>query len=93
MQKTKINGPSGPVDALELKFNVTDNPWVTIKLEDDTVLHARIMIMKVFRLEQYDPTTGEPAYVFTSKNDFTTDVPLKLKKFTTYPARDDRDVT
>jgi hypothetical protein len=92
MEKTKVNGPNGPVDALELEFKVKSEPWTTIEVEDGTTLRMRLNVGKVFRLEQYDQMTGEPAYFVSSKNDISTQVPNKLKKFQTFPAKSDQDV-
>jgi hypothetical protein len=80
------------VDALELEFKVKSEPWTTIEVEDGTTLRMRLNVGKVFRLEQYDQMTGEPAYFVSSKNDISTQVPNKLKKFQTFPAKSDQDV-
>ena len=92
MEKTKVNTPSGPADATELEFKVKSEPWTTLELEDGTTLHVKISIGKVFRLEQYDQMTGEPAYVFRSNNIVRSQVPAKLKKFQSYPKATNEDV-
>jgi len=92
MEKTKVNTPSGPADAMELEFKVKSEPWTTLELEDGTALHVKINIGKVFRLEQYDHMTGEPAYIFTSNNLVRSQVPAKLKKFQTFPKATNEDV-
>ncbi len=92
MEKTKVNGPNGPVDALEMEFKVKSEPWTTIEVEDGSTIRIKVNVGKVFRLEQYDQMTGEPQYVFTSKNDVATQVPNKLKKFQTFPAKSNQDV-
>jgi hypothetical protein len=92
MEKTKVNTPSGPAEATELEFKVKSEPWTTLELEDGTTLHVKISIGKVFRLEQYDQMTGEPAYVFRSNNIVRSQVPAKLKKFQSYPKATNEDV-
>ena len=92
MEKTKVNGPSGPVDALEMEFWVKSEPWTVIEVEDGAMLRIRVNIGKVFRLEQYDQMTGEPQYIIISKNDIATQVPTKLKKFVEYPKASNQDV-
>jgi len=92
MEKTKVNTPSGPADAMELEFKLKSEPWTTLELEDGTILHVKINIGKVFRLEQYDQMTGEPAYLLTSNNLMRSQVPAKLKKFLTYPKASNQDV-
>ena len=92
MEKTKVNTPNGPVDAMELEFKVKSEPWQTLELEDGTTIHVKLNVSKVFRLEQYDHMTGEPAYVFTSNNIVRTQVPSKLKKFQTFPKATNQEV-
>ena len=92
MEKTKVNGPSGPVDALEMEFKVKSEPWTVIEVEDGAMLRIRVNIGKVFRLEQYDQMTGEPQYIIISKNDIATQVPAKLKKFLDFPKASNQDV-
>ncbi len=92
MEKTKVNTPNGPADAMELEFKVKSEPWTTLELEDGTTLHVKINIGKVFRLEHYDQMTGEPAYLFTSNNLIRSQVPAKLKKFQTYPKATNQEV-
>jgi hypothetical protein len=82
----------GPVDAMELDFEITSEPWTTVKLEDGTVLKLRINVGKIFRLEHYDQLSGEPAYQVASKVDVRSQVPQKLKKLLTYPAPSNEDV-
>jgi hypothetical protein len=92
MEKTKVNSPMGPVDATELEFEVTSEPWTTVKLEDGSTLKLRLNVIKVFRLEQHDQMTGEPAYMVKNGIDMRAQVNPKLKKFQTYPAPSNQDV-
>lgn len=82
----------GPMDALELEFDSKSEPWTTITVEDGTVLKLRINVGKIFRLEQYDPMSGEPMYQVASKVDVRAQVPQKLKKLLSYPAPSNEDV-
>jgi len=92
MNKTKVNTPMGPVDATEIEFETTSEPWTTVTLEDGSVLKLRINVGKIFRLEQWDQMTGEPAYQVASRIDVRSQVPAKLKKFIQYPAPSNEDV-
>jgi len=92
MENTKVNTPNGPVDAIELEYKMKSEPWVTIEVEDGTVIRARINIGKIYRLEQYDQMSGEPAYQIASKLDIRSTVPPKLKKFMKYPEASNQDV-
>ena len=92
MEKTKVNTPNGPVDAMELEFKMKAEPWTTIELEDGAVLRCRISIVKVYRLEKYDQVTGEPLYHTVTRIDTRSTVPAKLKKFVTFPKASNEDV-
>src|SRR5205807_8130137 len=63
-------------DAVE--FSMKDEPWVKYKLEDGTSLFGRLIITKIFRGTDYDPT-GQPVYAWSSQNLFTTIAPKTLK--------------
>src|SRR5712692_9017112 len=69
-------------DAVE--FSMKDEPWVKYKLEDGTSLFGRLIITKIFRGTDYDPT-GQPFYVWSSQNLFTTISPKTLKSTPTTP--------
>src|SRR2546426_11992064 len=61
-----------------------DEPWVKYKLEDGTSLFGRLIITKIFRGTDYDPT-GQPVYAWSSQNLFTTSSPKALKSTPTNP--------
>src|SRR5213594_3000045 len=61
-----------------------DEPWVKYKLEDGTSLFGRLIITKIFRGTDYDPT-GQPVYAWSSQNLFTTIAPRTLKSTPTNP--------
>src|SRR5437762_11520157 len=69
-------------DAVE--FSMKDEPWVKYKLEDGTSLFGRLVITKIFRGTDYDPT-GQPVYAWSSQNLFTTIAPNALKSVPTNP--------
>ncbi|TMI45371.1 hypothetical protein E6H22_08405 [Candidatus Bathyarchaeota archaeon] len=58
-----------------IEFSVRDEPWVKYKLEDGTLLFGRLVIPKIFKAEEYDPS-GQPIYAWSSQNMFTTICPL-----------------
>ena len=67
-----------------VEFTTRDEPWTKYKLEDGTLLFGRLVITKIFRGEEYDPT-GQPVYAWTSQNLFTTIAPKSLKSTPTVP--------
>src|SRR5205809_7032100 len=54
-----------------IEFSVRDEPWVKYKLEDGTLLFGRLVIPKIFKADEYDPS-GQPIYAWSSQNLFTT---------------------
>ena len=61
-----------------LEFHVTSEPWVKYRLEDGTLLFARLIITKIIRTEEYDQS-GQPIYAWSSQHMFTTICSLELK--------------
>ncbi len=72
---TKANG---------VEFTVKDEPWTKYKLEDGTLLFGRLVILKIFRGDEYD-ATGQPIYGWQSQNLFTTISPKTLRGSPTVP--------
>ena len=70
--------------ASAVEFIVRDEPWVKYKLDDGTFLFGRLIIPKVYRGEDYDPT-GQPIYAWSSQNLFTTICPRSLRGTPTNP--------
>src|SRR5436309_15718597 len=62
-----------------VEFNVRDEPWVKYKLEDGTLLFGRLVIPKIFKADEYDPS-GQPIYAWSSQNLFTTICPRPLRE-------------
>lgn len=81
-EKTKINTPNGPKDAIDLEFKQKNDPWIVIEVEDGTTIRAKLMIDRIFRIEgAYDQVTGEPGYTIKSRSEFRIKAPTKLRKF------------
>ncbi len=59
-------------------FRVKNEPWLRYKLQDGTLLLARLVVLKVFRTDQYDPA-GQPVYAWTASSLFTTIVKKEQK--------------
>src|SRR2546430_12244169 len=67
-----------------VEFSMKDEPWVKYRLEDGTSLFGRLIITKIFRGSDYDPT-GQPIYAWSSQNLFTTIAPKTLRSMPTNP--------
>ena len=67
-----------------IEFAVKDEPWTKYKLEDGTLMFGRLIIFKIFRGNDYDPT-GAPIYAWSSQNLFTTICPRSLRGTPTVP--------
>ena len=61
-----------------VEFSAKSEPLVKYKLEDRTLLFARLIITKVYRTDQYD-VNGQPVYAWSSQNLFTTVAPKENK--------------
>lgn len=73
--------PNGQMaGAVEVDYEIENEPWVTVRLSDGTVLKLRIQLNKIFRLDQYDPMTGDPAYFVQNALQIRSQVPAKLKR-------------
>src|SRR2546429_1088230 len=70
--------------AKPIEFSVRAEPWVKYKLEDGTLLFGRLVIPKIFKADEYDPS-GQPIYAWSSQNLFTTICPRPLRGMPTNP--------
>ncbi len=70
--------------ATAVEFNVKEEPWVKYKLEDGGSLFGRLILMKVYRSNDYDDA-GQPIYGLTSQNAFVTISATALKGAPTNP--------
>jgi hypothetical protein len=62
-EKFKVASPMGRiVDATDLDFEPISEPWASYRLDDGTVIKARLVVNKVVRMDEWDPITGEPMY-------------------------------
>ncbi len=50
-----------------MEFKVKNEPWAKYKLEDGTLLFARLVVAKIYKTDQYDPA-GQPVYAWSSQN-------------------------
>jgi len=67
------------VDAEEVDFESTAEPWATYKLADGTTLKVKVVVTKVVRFRDYDQH-GDPVYqVFSNTVIRVTGVPPNLK--------------
>jgi hypothetical protein len=60
-------------------FQVVREDWSRYKLADGVTLKTRLVVTKVIRTEQHDPTTGEPTYVFSSTTLMSTICPKAVR--------------
>src|SRR5205809_7166003 len=67
-----------------IEISVRDEPWVKYKLEDGTLLFGRLVIPKIFKADEYDPS-GQSIYAWSSQNLFTTICPRPLRATPTNP--------
>ena len=61
-----------------VEFMVKREPWVRYKLADGTRLFGRVVVTKVVRTREYEPT-GEPVYAWFNQAIFTSIAPETLR--------------
>lgn len=71
--------------ATPVEFVMKDEPWTKFKLEDGTLLFARLTLLKIYRSNDYD-ATGAPVYGWSSQNLVSTICPPALRGTPTTPA-------
>ena len=80
----KVQAPDGTlVDAEELDFDTESEPWTVVKVKDGSTLRLRLSVIKIMRLDYYEPLTGDPMYVVQSQNMMRVSANPKMKKFQT----------
>ena len=65
---------SPPIDlskAESVEFKVRSEPWLKYRLDDENLLFTRLVVLKIYKTDQYD-AVGQPVYIWTSQNLFTT---------------------
>lgn len=76
----KVRLPDGRmVEAEDLDFESVKEEWNEYKLEDGTVLKAKLVVSKVLRAKEYQES-GEPIYTISSANVVRAKVPEELIK-------------
>lgn len=66
------------VKAEDIDFEVENDHWTDVKLADGTVIKMRINIIRVLKIDEHNPLTGEPLYHVESSGIIRTLVPHKL---------------
>ncbi|HEY5620140.1 MAG TPA: hypothetical protein VIK88_00610 [Candidatus Bathyarchaeia archaeon] len=61
-----------------VEFMVKREPWVRYKLADGTRLFGRVVVTKVVRTREYEPT-GEPVYAWFNQAIFTSIAPETMR--------------
>ncbi len=61
-----------------VEFVVKREPWAKYRLDDGTRLLGRVIVTKVVKTREYEPT-GEPIYAWFNQAIFTAIAPKKLK--------------
>ncbi len=59
-------------------FMVRSEPWNRYKLEDGTIIHGKLVLTKVIRINEFD-ATGQPIYIPSAQNLFASYSPAELK--------------
>ncbi|HHT9124520.1 MAG TPA: hypothetical protein ACFYD6_01735 [Candidatus Brocadiia bacterium] len=79
--KVRIKLPDGrEVDATPIDINQASEQWNHCLLEDGSVLRIKLIITKVFRIDDEYDAEGNPVYIFQSTNVTSITSPESLKR-------------
>lgn len=80
-QKRTVDYQNRKVEGEVVDFDAVPENWTHYKLSDGTTLKMRLSLLEVVRLlNEFNPQTGEPVYVFSAQNIISVDSPEALKK-------------
>ena len=79
-EKTFINLGGNQVPAASIEVNQSSERWNEYLLEDGTVLKMKIVLKKVYRVDNEYDAEGNPVYVMQSTNITSLTSPGNLKK-------------
>ncbi|MCD6139316.1 MAG: hypothetical protein J7J91_12255 [Deltaproteobacteria bacterium] len=63
----------------EIDFKTVKEEWLTIELEDGTIIKFKSVLLRVFETDKVDPITGERIYYVEGQNIVVARAPDKLK--------------
>lgn len=66
MAKVKLTLGDRIVDAEKVEFKATAEPWSIYHVADGNIAKLKLIVTDIFRLDERDPVTGMPAYIFKS---------------------------
>ena len=78
--KVKINFGGREVEATPVEVNQSSERWNEYLLEDGTVLKMKLVLTKIFRIDNEYDKEGNPAYVMQSTNVTSVNSPKELKR-------------
>ena len=76
----KINVGGKIVDATPIPVTDAHEPWYTVVLEDGTMIKARFVVYKIWRIEGQYNNDGSPSYWVQHTPIITADAPEELRK-------------
>jgi hypothetical protein len=80
-QKRIVEYQGRKVEGEVVEFEPVPETWTHYKLVDGTTLKMKLSLLEVIRLvNEFQPQTGEPVYVFTAQNIVNINAPEELKK-------------
>jgi hypothetical protein len=81
VDKIKVPMPGGgQSDATSIDVNQSSEQWNTYLLDDGSTLRAKLIVTKVFRVDNNYDVEGNPVYIFHSQNICAVQSPENLRK-------------
>src|SRR5512136_2084877 len=78
--KVKINFGGEEVDATPIDINQANEQWNQYLLDDGTMIKMKLVVTKVFRVDNKFDHEGNPVYFVQSTNVITVTAPGNLKR-------------
>ncbi|MGA9969858.1 MAG: hypothetical protein WA690_03155 [Candidatus Acidiferrales bacterium] len=80
-QKRLVDYLGRKVEGEVIEFDPVPEAWTRYDLKDGTTLKVKVSLLEVVRLlNEFNPQTGDPVYVFTAQQIVNVDSPENLKK-------------
>ena len=79
-QKRTVDFQGRKVQGEVVEFAAVPENWTSYELADGTKLKLKLSLLEIVRLDEFQPQTGDPVYVFTAQQIANINVPDNLKK-------------
>lgn len=79
-EKRTVDFQGRKVPGEVIEYQTHGENWNQYTLADGSRVKMKIVLLEVVRLEEYNPQTGDPIYIFTAQQITANNIPENLKK-------------